>query len=322
MIHVRNEHLELHIRTESRGYWSAVSRVALRFDSEVMEVLLDGTILINGVQPATLPSTLDGIYPLEVTSNAAKVLMSGGQYIEIRFYYNNLLVRIDAHGSDFFESVGMAGTWNTFGLIGRDGITDYSDDTTAFAVEWEVSGNDPLLFSTPALSLCNGTTLPPAEPTAEEIANAEEICGQVLLEGQENQVNCVFDVLAGGGDPTWAQNPAYTEPLVSTERCVEAGGIMPSCASLGGECVYRCDSSEYDCLIGSYCQDNADLTVVDAARRSRRRMEFVEGCSCALPKQPSDAPSTVASFKPSELPSVFPSAMPTKASKKAKRRRL
>ena len=36
-----------------------------------------------------------------------------------------------------------------------------------------------------------------------------------------------------------------------------------TCAGLGGECVFRCDTEIHDCLQGALCVANANLTVVD-----------------------------------------------------------
>mgnify|MGYP003340080243 CR=1 FL=1 len=122
-------------------------------------------------------------------------------------------------------------------------------------------------------------------------------------------------------------NPAYIEPFGSTERCVEPAvadndegtvttvGSSPTCAELGGECVFRYNTAINDCVQGAQCIDNADLTVVDSGRRSlnsRRRMEFIEGCSCALPKQPSESPSV--SIQPTESPSSAPTYSPSVSS--------
>ena len=317
------------MRTEYRGYWAAVSQVALRFDSDILEVFQNGTVLVNSdIQGDSFGSLLlDEIYPVAKSGNMVTVSLSGAQ--SIAFSYNSrggVSILMDAHGSDFYESRGMAGTWNKYGFNDRDDLplnaTINTRNAVEYAMVWEVNATlgDPLLLSTPPEHNC--IDIPegedPPEPSPDEIAAAEKACAGIVLDPNEKG-NCVFDVLNDGGVESVENNTAYTEPFGSTERCVAApipslaptAEAPPSCADLGGECVYRCDTSVNDCLQGPLCVENVALTVVDERRRSRRRMEFVEGCACRLPKQPSQSPS--ASGCPSEAPSDPPSGRPSEA---------
>jgi len=200
-----------------------------------------------------------------------------------------------------------------------------------YAVVWEVNATlgDPILFSTPSQKNCIDTPSDQGpEPTPEEIENAEKVCAGVVLDPDEKG-NCVFDVLTAGEESV-EDNVAYTETFGSTERCIaapipsespsqeeafenteEPQPQPPTCEDLGGECVFRCDTSVNDCLQGSLCVENADLTVFDERRRALRRMEFIEGCSCRLPKQPSQSPSI--SVQPSKSPSDAPSQSPSRS---------
>lgn len=285
MIHVRNSLLELHIRTERFGRWSGVTHAALRIGSDTLEMQAGGVVLFNGV--ATTPGFIDSVYPVTQLGGSVTVTLSGAQTIQFRGYSTSILVRMDVHGSDFSDSAGMAGTWKSSGLLGRDGQTVYTN-TTLFAMEWEVDSGrgDPILFSTPPEGKCaDPRPAVPVDPTMEQMAQAA--CA--FLQGTDNFDRCVFDILATDGDATWAENPAYTDPLVGTERCTDPNANDPdseSCASVGGQCVYRCDTSEHQCVPG-LCNENIDLeTVVD--RRRGRRLNVVDGCSCAVPLDNSD----------------------------------
>ena len=339
MIHVTNSHLDLHMRTVSRGRWSAVSQVALKFDSDILEVFQNGDILVNGApKSASISFLLDGIYPVEIAETRTTILLSGAQSIVFTASSSyGVTILMDAHGSDFFESAGMAGTWNKFGFNDRNGLpleVTSTRNAVEYAIEWEVNvtRGDPLLFSSPAEHNC--VDLPnnePSEPTPEELEGANTVCNAVVLDPDEKE-NCIFDVLTAGVESV-EDNIAYTEPFQSTERCIAAPkqenveflDAPPTCDELGGTCVFRCDASVSDCLQGPLCIENVDLMVVDERRRSRRRMQFIEGCSCRLPKQPSDAPSISSepSLEPSSFPSTsaLPSSMPTKSGKKSKSRR-
>jgi len=312
MIYIKNELLELQIRTERRGSWSGVSNAALRIGGETLEVLQNSTYFVNGAVPMSAPQFLGGTYPFEASSNSFIVRLSGGQFIEFRAFRTNILVRVNAHGSDFFTSAGMAGTWNKFGLVGRDGNTTFTD-TTAFAVDWEVNKGlgDPNLFVTSAVGACADGPEPPVQPDPDLLQRAKEACAD-LLEGQVGRENCIFDVVAADGDPEWAENPTYTEPLVATERCIDD---INECANQGGECVWRCSPDKNLCEPG-LCSEAFDLDVVDSKRR--RLNTFVEGCSCALPLPDFSDVSELPSQAPSQ--SQFPSSAPTKSAKSKSRR--
>merc|ERR1712012_729614 len=129
-----------------------------------------------------------------------------------------------------------------------------------------------------------------------DLESAKKLCDSVVAEGEEGREECIFDVLRSNFNEDVLDNPAYTDPLTSVERCVaapeeqiaaasangDANGLP--CTELGGECVYRCNTAKYDCRPDALCVEATDLTVVDAARRRMRKLEFIEGCSCALPK--------------------------------------
>ena len=317
MIHVTNENLDLHIRTESRGHWSAVTLASLRFESDILEVYKNKTILINGNE--TILDSLEGMYPIDIDTYGVTVTMSGSQFIKFIYFYDSILVRIDGHGSDFYNSQGMAGTWNRLGLIGRNGTTTFTN-TTQYAVEWEVNPSlgDPVLFSSPTEHSCNEKPInEPPTPSAAELESAEEACDSIASD--DDREACIFDVLITG-DINVTQNPDYTDPFNGTERCISTpddidlsifGGL--SCIEYGGECVFRCDSTKFDCVQGAFCSLNIEDSISADSRRQKRRMNVIEGCSCAFPKAPSSIPSTSpsASFSPSFNPSDKPSKLPS-----------
>jgi len=324
MIHVTNDHLDMHIRTKALWknghYWSGVVQAALRFDDDILELNSlpgENTVSLNGVPVTSDSFTLDDIYPVTNTfgklkkslrsTEKVRVKMSGGQYIDFLIHLDTIVIRMDAHGSDFYESKGMTGYWNKPGLVGRDGVTSYdipakkehSHESVLFATEWEVNADrgDPILFSTPTTAKCADTPeAPPLESEDEDrrlvdMESAKTLCDRVVAEGMPGREECIFDVLRSNFDEDVLENPEYVNPMVGIERCVAAPEPMqkadesaPSCADLGGKCVYRCNAAKYDCRPDAMCIEAIDLTVVDAARRRMRKLEFIEGCSCALPK--------------------------------------
>lgn len=307
MIYVRNSFIELHIRTESRGRWSAVTHVAVQMAGQTLEIAPDGYFL-DGVTPTTVPTSLGGVYPLQASSSQWTIVLSGGQFLSISRNYNSLTIRMSVHGSDFVDTVGMSGTWTKFGLIGRDGNTTFTD-TTAFAQDWEVRPlEDPTLFRVPSSFTC-------AEPgegpvfTPEVLEVAETVCAFVTNDIQRQA--CIFDVVAADGDSdAVTSNEVYLDPLGPMERCATTG---PDCRDSGGQCVWRCNRAL------NYCDEDLcmalnetmALVVVDGGRRRHLQESVTAGCACAIPfGPPSEAPSD-ASTMPSLSSSLFPSVFPT-----------
>ena len=360
MIHVRNSLLDLHIRTEYRGVWSAVSETALRFVTDILEVQQDGTVLVNGAPTASTSFLLDGTYMVVVGpftgpgKRVVTVALAGGQYIEFTTTDFHINMYIDANGGDFCDSEGMSGNWQIDGFIGRDGMTPVTFgplsagyNKVEYGIEWEVDATlgDPILFSTPTTKSCADQPecepLPEnpdvvvlcdrdnKEPDDEALQMAEDIC-MGLVTNMDDLENCAFDVAIEGVE--WVkQNTPYADVYEPTERCLPAileevpddreprdeplpGPVRPgtkTCADLGGRCVFRCDPDISDCIEGiDLCVPQ--LTVIGDRRSLRHqeeedededeRPDFVEGCSCAVPKEISKTPTEIPSGAPTDSP--------------------
>ena len=257
----------MHIRTSSRGGWSDIVGVALRIGDDVLELDRSGYFL-NGEMPAVPPATFGDAYPFSRNGDRVTVRLSGGQFLRL----TPRLIRVSAHGSDFYDSNGMCGKWNRTEFVGRDDVSTF-ESPEEFAKEWEVNADvgDPQLFRTPALTAC-GETPPPVEPTPALQDLAETACAAIPKEA--NKEECIFDVLTTG-DTAFAENEIYTDPLEPEERCIAAS---TRCALRGGSCVWRCDSATSDCVLG-LCDMSRELDIFG----SSRRLTVVEGCSCAVP---------------------------------------
>ena len=300
------------MRTESRGHWAAAIAAALRFDNDILEVYATNWVVrVNGTT-VNLPTSLDGIYPLTVTSNTVTVTLPSAQSITfISSYGSGITIRVDGHGSYFYDSLGMCGKWSEFGLIGRDGVTAFTDPYV-FAKDWEVDASlgDPILFSTPPSNIVDVTPPTPPQFTDDEIQDATEVCDQLTFVDDISEANCIFDALLTDEDEV-LDNPSYVDPFVPTERCIAAGVNGTSCADLGGECVYECDSANFNCVqTGNLCSLNPDLDFSVGSTTKSRRLESVEGCSCALPI--TSAPTVSSSPSVSPIPTGSPTESPTR----------
>jgi len=335
MIHVRNSLLDLHIRTAYRGRWSAIETLALKIGADIMEVEQDGTVLINGAAPP--PSPLLDTYAVSIGPflgtgrRTVTVLLDGGQYLEFATYDNNINIYIDANGSDFCDSEGMAGNWQLDGFISRDGVTpvsplDPGSNKVEYGIEWEVNAGlgDPILFSTPTTKncavepscdtgtpndeLCTSSNKPPDE---NDLKQARAICEDIVTNPLDLDA-CAFDVAVEGKQ--WVlDNTLYERVLEPTIRCVPADIEEPpveeppderdpvpdvrtnpefvTCADLGGECVYRCNPEISDCIEGdNLCVFNL-VAIGDRRFLQEEEEDFVEGCSCAVPKDATPEPT-------------------------------
>jgi len=214
--------LDLHVRTSHmmNGAFSFISNAALRIGKDVFEVVNDGTYFLNGVKNAQLPATIGGFavskydgqickgsnndicskvtsFNVELTGKAA-----------IRFKVASAMVHVDVKGTDasFTGSSGLMGTYPApnHGKIARDGVT-FLRDGDAFAEEWQVREDEPMLFQEtrypqypqvciPAVAPLNTERRMIAEDSTERMA-AEAACAHVT--GAEWEF-CIFDVMATG----------------------------------------------------------------------------------------------------------------------------
>jgi hypothetical protein len=116
--------------------------------------------------------------------------------------------------------------------------------------------------------LCSAGTTASAVCRERE-AVAKTACANVTTE-LDTRASCEYDIVATGDAARVVLNEAYVNPLVGQppEICA-AGSGGATCQSLGGECVFRCDS------------------LVNACRSDLCQVTNVTGCSCALPLAPS-----------------------------------
>ena len=293
MIHVRNSLLDLHIRTEYRGVWSAISEAALRFNSDILEVRQDGTVLVNGVAPAGPPFSLDGTYnviigPFTGTgTRVVTVVLAGGQYIEFRTTDYHINLYIDANGADFCDSEGMGGNWQIDGFIGRDGVTPVTFGPLSagynkvdYGIEWEVDATlgDPILFSTSTTKSCGDEPvcdpdLPffpgegflcdasNKEPDQDELALAAEFC-ETLVTDPGDLENCAFDVVMEGEEWVKLYTP-YLDVYEPTKRCIP--GTLPELPDTDGpESDQRIIGRPLTCAdLGGECVFRCDPNISD-----------------------------------------------------------
>ena len=151
----------IHIRTtrvdHPRMSYSYISNAAVQVGNDVLEVLEDGKVLINGDSFATDHDSAIrfGPYELVKTKKGSKkniisyeLDLGIGRLISIRSNTNSGMLFVDVDGN-FADSKGLLGTQGSgdTGLYSRDGSIDMRNNWNSYGEEWQTrSGDDPMLF--------------------------------------------------------------------------------------------------------------------------------------------------------------------------------
>jgi hypothetical protein len=212
--------LDIHVRTTIRNQYSYIESAAVQINNEVLEVGAYGNHALNYVDSALTEApaglTVGGypVYRQEVNSKMHVYDIVIGPENNITLTSFKDLVAVRTSNRHFPNGVtGIIGTHDG-SLVGRDGVTDMSDDINAFGQEWQVRDTEPNLFRVlraPQYPTQCNLPSPAAEQrrrlgeTRAEKEAANKACARFT--GVEFE-NCVFDVLAMG-DLELAEAGAY-----------------------------------------------------------------------------------------------------------------
>ena len=156
--------IAIHIRTtrvdHPRISYSYISNAAVQVGQDVLEVLEDGKLLINGDSFASDHDSTTarfGQYELVKTKKGSKkniisyeLDLGNGRLISIRSNTNSGMLFVDVDGN-FADSKGLLGkpgsAGDDMGLYSRDGSIDMRNNWNSYGEEWQTrSGDDPMLF--------------------------------------------------------------------------------------------------------------------------------------------------------------------------------
>jgi len=294
--------MDIHIRTEDFGGWSAIVGVAIKvkqgsFDSDfdLLEIQLPDPFDLEvptGVPLVFFKGEYLGFNPplalqlathyLQnpedlVASSIQEFQLPGGQFLRVGLYRESFAVDIGNPEESFFQdAAGLYGTWDDdsgIGMLSRDRTIRYDRETAnAFGEEWQVKEalDGPSLFMEAGQETC---TYSPSPAPSFDPSVAETACAGAFDEDLRR--DCEFDVMTTG-DITWAENPVYTEsPPEPVEQCLAEG---TECEAQGGFCVWRCNENVFDCN-PSLCKGAPNF---DEFSTVNMRDGEVSGCACAL----------------------------------------
>lgn len=206
--------LKLHIRTTRVKYFSFIERAALQignhtleFDNDVQNFLIDGEV----AEPdRPRQRTMLGDYWVRRDPKAVSVRIrdqgkGDKNRVKIDFHTRKNgfpAVVVDGGHTDLFKgSLGLLGDWATGKKLARDGVTEIEvdpSDAEAFALEWQVRDDEPMLFTEARHPQYPTTCTPPAKHLMNRLgaqsmrAEAEEACAH----WKEDVEDCIFDVIA------------------------------------------------------------------------------------------------------------------------------
>jgi len=199
--------LDVNVRTKIRYDYSYVESAVLKLGNDTLEVASYGDYFLNGVAGAQMPAFVGG-YPVTHSAPSKKIhkftiQISDRESITMKNFKDMVSISLDVLAPRFEGALGMVGSADNHGkLLGRDGKTLF-EDPSAFADEWQIRADEPMLFSAAkgpqAPEKCQ---LPsPAEAKGRRLGEtialeaAEKACAKWAA---ENKDACVHDVMAIG----------------------------------------------------------------------------------------------------------------------------
>lgn len=200
--------MTVNIRTKTRYDYSFIESAVLKIGNETFEVGSWGQYFLNGVESASLPATVSGFEIKHITASETvhhfEVAINSVETIIFKTYKDWVSVSFDRPLSSHFENaVGIMGGRGTGELLGRDGKTIFTD-FNAFAEEWQVREDEPMLFQSVRMPQHPQKCIMP-DPTktgrrlGESIAYdaAAKACGAAGWSKDTIEM-CIHDVMASG----------------------------------------------------------------------------------------------------------------------------
>lgn len=205
--------LYIHIRTKIQRWWSYVDSAVVQIGADTLEVMggvKEKRYFVNGKQGG--PLSVNGMMPFTVGGHAVryrnlgpnmfqfKIFLPNGQTIVMKAVKDFMRVDIEQPSlQDFASAVGLMGSFETGQMLGRDGVTELTDEN-AFGQEWQVLHSEPMLFhnveGVQHPETCAMPTIPQDSRRLEGSISREQAeiaCAKV---SPDDMMDCVADVMA------------------------------------------------------------------------------------------------------------------------------
>ena len=145
--------MDIIIRTKVRYEYSYIQEAIIKIGNETFQIAGYGNYILDGVSSAELPNTVAGYNITHNLSNKKyhtfEIHLDTNESILIKTFKDWVSIFIDnADPMRFKGGRGMVGDFDTRLMLARDGKTVIGNDPGAFAAEWQVRDDEPMLFQT------------------------------------------------------------------------------------------------------------------------------------------------------------------------------
>ena len=165
--------MDIIIRTKVRYAYSYIQDAIVKIGNDTFEVGGHGNYFIDGVLSAGMPNTISGFnITHDRTSkkwHTFEIHLGTAESIVVKTFKDWVSISIDnANPGRFKGSRGMVGDHDTRLMLARDGKTALDNDPSAFASEWQVRDDEPMLFHTARYPQFPDTCIMPDAKIVEE----------------------------------------------------------------------------------------------------------------------------------------------------------
>ncbi|CAJ1969764.1 unnamed protein product [Cylindrotheca closterium] len=279
LVYIDTDLIKVHVRTtlSSTSTFSYISAVAVSLGGDIFEFNSNDDYFVNKEKSPLLPSQIGG-YPLLRGFRSFSIDLGGGQSLRVSIYQSTLTVDVTGHIDNFGDSKGISGSFHQNSAVKRDGSLFSATDPAETAAEWLVDSGlgDELLFTEPSPHEGCIESTPFTYSDAQRDA-AREACSEWQGASFEN---CIFDVLASGGNTDWASNPGFG-PVLEMASCPNENKCLNGTVNLDGFCEYTafaCSNSSKVCdPYDGICKTQSDIVpcvaVIDESSLSNSQAE-------------------------------------------------
>ena len=145
--------LDIDIRTTTRYAYSYIESAVVKIGDSTLEVSSYGSYILDGVSAAEMPAKIAG-FTVEHSNDSKhvhifEIKLGLDESIVVKTFKDMVSVKLEGADSwRFHGSKGMLGSFDKNGLmLGHDDVTVF-DDPNAFAREWQIKSDEPMLFQT------------------------------------------------------------------------------------------------------------------------------------------------------------------------------
>jgi hypothetical protein len=236
LVLIKNDDINLHIRTKPQGGYASISHAALEIGGEILEINDDGKVFLDKVHQTT-PSSVNSVggYPLTFTApifygsyERYQVDISDTEFVRItKYQWSNNVTGLDivvqgAEGDLFSGSQGLCGSWDSGGGLLEDRLgNSLLVGSTDWHKEWQVTTSEDLFAgghssNCTASNACSGENADGKTGCIKKVEIRDHAAVGKVLQKQEG------DVVGGGTRMLHDRaGPEFFLPPKCTRSCAD-----------------------------------------------------------------------------------------------------